>query len=118
MARTEIGGAGQGGKPADPNAVTQTLSTSDQLFVSMFKRMEFCPEAALELVQTEQLNTRTKLERITEDCASKICKAIRSPGGDGSGAHVTEGAEHNLLIVAAIFMSATRVDRTIKCLDI
>ena len=39
-------------------------------------------------------------------------------GGGGSGAYVTEGAEHNLVIVAGIFLNATRVDRTIGCLDI
>ena len=92
MARAADGGAGQDGKPADPNAVTQTLLTSDELYNNMFKRMKFRPEAALELVQTEQLNTRTKLERITEVRASKIFTAIRSPGGGGSGAHYPEEA--------------------------
>ena len=59
-----------------------------------------------------------KLSCITSARTSKICKAIRSPGGAGTGVHVTEGAEHNLVIVAAVDLNASRVSRTIECADI
>ena len=59
-----------------------------------------------------------KLSRITSARASKICKAICSPGGPGAGVHVTEGAEHNIVIPAAVALNASRVLRTIECAEI
>ena len=59
-----------------------------------------------------------KLSRITSARASKICKAICYRGGAGAGVHVTEGVEHNLVISAAVALSASRVSRTIECADI
>ena len=59
-----------------------------------------------------------KLSLIASARASKICKAIRSPGGAGAGVHVTEGAEHNLVIAAAVALNASRVLRTIECFEI
>ena len=59
-----------------------------------------------------------KLSCITSACASKICKAIRSPGGAGDGLHVTEGAEHNLVIAAAVALNASRVSHTIEYAEI
>ena len=51
-------------------------------------------------------------------CASKICNAIRSPGGAGAGVHVTDGAEHNLVIAAAVSLNASCVLRTIEGAEI
>ena len=34
------------------------------------------------------------------------------------GVHVTEGAEHNLVIAAAVSLNASRVSRTIECAEI
>ena len=121
MTRTMGGSAGGGDEEVQEDnafAASATLSVSDNLYVGMFKRMTFCKEAALELVQTEQINSRNKLERSTDVRVSKICKAIRSPGGGGNGAHVTEGAEHNLVIVAAVYNNASRVNRAIGPMDI
>ena len=59
-----------------------------------------------------------KLSRITSTRASKICKAILSPGGAGAGVHFMEGADHNLVIAAAVALNASRVLRTIECADI
>ena len=59
-----------------------------------------------------------KLSCITSARASKICKAICSPGRAGARVHVTEGAEHNLVIAAAVALNASRVSRTIECEEI
>ena len=58
-----------------------------------------------------------KLFHITYARASKICKAIRSPGTAGAGVHVTEGTEHNLVIAAAVALNASRVLCTIECAE-
>ena len=50
--------------------------------------------------------------------ASKICKAIRSPGVEGAGVHATEGAEHNFVIAAAVALNVSCVSCTIECADI
>jgi hypothetical protein len=89
--------------------------TSKAAFKSMFKRIEFSAEAAKELVDTECVDSMLKLSRITPARASKLAKAIRSPGGASAGVHVTEAAEHNLVIVAAIALNTLRVSRTIEC---
>ena len=34
------------------------------------------------------------------------------------GVHVTEGAEHNLVIAAAVALNASHVSRTIECAEI
>ena len=95
-----------------------TVSAEDQLYVEMYQKMGFREKAALELVLSEEINTRGKLERITAARAHSICKAIRSPGGSSKGAHVTEGAQHNLLVLATVFNNSTRVSRPIGPLDI
>ena len=64
------------------------------------------------------MDSMPKFSRITSARASKICKAIRSPGGAGAGVHVTEGAEHNLVIAAAVALNASGVSRTIECAEI
>ena len=70
-------------------------------FKAMFKRIEFSDAAAVVLVDTEGIDTMAKLAKITSVRASKLAKAVRSPGGEGVGTHVTKGAEHNLVIAAA-----------------
>ena len=72
-----------GGAAAD---ATQVMSVSDEFYVEMYKRMGFREKAAKELVLSEEINTREKLERITSAHAYSICKAIRSPGGSSRGA--------------------------------
>ena len=59
-----------------------------------------------------------KLYRITSARASKICKAIRSPGGAGAGVHVTEGADESLVIAVAVALNDFPVLRTIECAEI
>ena len=49
---------------------------------------------------------------------TNICKVILFPGGAGAGVHVTERAEHNLVIAAAVALNASRVLRTIECAEI
>ena len=107
--------AAGGGDAGDAN---QVMSVKDEFYVEMYKRMGFREKAAQELVVSEEINTRAKLERITSGRAYSICKAIRSPGGSSRGAHVTEGAQHNLLMVATVFINSTRVSRPIGPLDI
>ena len=87
-------------------------------FKAMYKAIGFSDYAATELTDTEVVDSMPKLSRITSARASKIYKAIRSPGGAGSGVHLTEGAEHNLVIAAAIALNASCVLRTIQCADI
>ena len=89
--------------------------TTKVAFKAMYKAIGFSDYAATELTNTEVVYSMPKLSRITSACASKICKAIRSPGGVGAGLHVTEGAEHNLVIAAAVALNASRVSRTIQC---
>ena len=59
-----------------------------------------------------------KLAKITSVRASKLDKAIHSQGGTDPCTHVTEGAEHNLMIAAAVANATLYVPRTIKCADI
>ena len=92
--------------------------TTKVAFKAMYNSIGLSDDAATELNDTEVGDSMPKLSRITSARPSKICKAIRSPGGAGSGVHVTEGAEHNLVIAAAVDLNAYRVLRTIKCADI
>ena len=82
-------------------------------FKAMYKAIGFSDDATTELTDTEVVESMPKLSRITSACASKICMAIRSPGGAGVGVHVTEGAEHNIVISAAVALYSSRVLRTI-----
>ena len=84
----------------------------------MYKAIGFSDDSATELTDTEVVDFIPKLSRITSARASKICKDIRSPGGAGAGVHVTGGAEHNLVIAAAVALNASRVSRTIECAEI
>ena len=81
----------------------------------MCKTIEFSDDTANKLTYTEVLDSMPKLSRIPSARASKIWKAIRSPGGVGAGVHVTEGTEHNLVIAAAVALNASCVLRTIEC---
>ena len=92
--------------------------TTKVAFKAMYKTIGFSDDAATELTDTEVVDSRHKLSRITSVRASKICKAIRSPGGAGAGLHVTEGAEHSLVIAAAVSLNAFRVSRNIECVEI
>ena len=87
-------------------------------FKAMYKAIGFSDDAATELTNTEAVDSIPKLSRITSARASKICKAIRSPVVAGTGVHVTEGAEHNLVIASIVARNASRVSRTIECADI
>ena len=92
--------------------------TTKVAFKAMYKAIGFSDDAATELTDTEFVDSITKLSHITSAHASKIRKAIRSPGGAGAGVKVTEGAEHNLVIAAAVYLNASCVLRTIKCAEI
>ena len=72
--------------------------TTKFAFKAMNKDIGFSDDVATKLTDTEVVDSMPKLSRITSALASKICNAIRSPGGAGAGVHVTEGAEHNLVI--------------------
>ena len=87
-------------------------------YKTMFTRLGFSFAAAKALVDSEGINSMAKLAKITSARASTLTKAIRSPGGTGAGVHVTEGAEHNLVIAVAIANDTIRVSRTIVCTDI
>ena len=99
-------------------AAAPVISVTDEFYVEMYQRMGFREKAAKELVLSEEINTRAKLERITSSRAYSICKAIRSPGGTSRGSHVTEGAQHNPLMVANVFNNSSRVSRPIGPLDV
>ena len=74
----------------------------------MFKQIKFSNAVAIVLVDTEEIDSMAKLARITTTRASKLAKAICSPGGGaGAGTLVTEGAEQN--------NDAARVSRTLPC---
>ena len=45
-------------------------------------------------------------------------EAIRFSWGAGAWIHVTEGAEHNLVIAAVVALNASCVSCTIECADI
>ena len=92
--------------------------TTKAAFKAMYKAIGFSDDAATDLTNTEVVDSMPKLSRITSARASKIYKAIRSPGGSGAGVHVTEGAEHNLVITAAVALNASCVLRTIECVEI
>ena len=92
--------------------------TTKPMFKGMFKRIKFSDAAATVLVDTEGIDTMAKLANITSAKASKLAKAICSPGGAGSGTHVTEGAEHNLVIAEAAANDTLCVSCTIKCAEI
>ena len=87
-------------------------------YKTMFTRLEFSVAAAKVLINTEGINSMAKLAKITSARASKLTKAICSPGGTGAGVHETESAEHNLVIAAAIANDTIRVSCTITCADI
>ena len=86
-------------------------------FKAMYKAIGFFDDAATKLTDTEVVDSMPKLSRITPARASKICKAIRSPGGAGAGVHVTKGAEHNLVISAAVELNAYRVLCKMECAE-
>ena len=92
--------------------------TTKVAFKAMYKAIGLSNDAATELTDTEVVDSMLRLSRIKSLHASKICKAIRSPGGAGAGLHITEGAGHNLVIAAAVTLNASHVSRTIKCADI
>ena len=83
--------------------------TTKVAFKAMYKAIGFSDDAAADLTNTEVVDSMPKLSRITYACASKICKAIRSPAGAGAVVHVTEGAEHNLVIAASVALNASRI---------
>ena len=92
--------------------------TTKVAFKAMYKAIGFSNDAPTELTDIEVVESMPKLSHITSTRASKICTAIRSPGGAGAGVHVTEGANHNLVIAAAVALNASCVLRTIECADI
>ena len=92
--------------------------TTKVAFKAMYKAIGFSDDAANKLTDTEVMDSMPKLSRIKYALVSKICKAIRSPGGPGTGIHVTEGAEHNIVIAAAVALNDCRILRTIGCAEI
>ena len=103
-----------------PNEKCQTNKNHDDesAFKAMYKAIGLSDDAATELTDIEVVDSMPKLSRITSARASNICKTIRSLGGAGAGVHVTEGAEHNPVIAAAVALNASRVSRTIECAEI
>ena len=92
--------------------------TTKVSFKAIYKAIGLSDDAATELTDTEVVDSISKFSCITYARASKICKAIHSPGGAGAGVHVTKGAEHNLVIAAAVALNASCVSRTIECAEI
>ena len=92
--------------------------TTKVAFKAMYNAIGLFDNAATELTDTEVMNSMPKLSRITTACASKICWAIRFPGGAGAGVHVTEGEDHNIVISVAVALNASRILRTIECAEI
>ena len=92
--------------------------TTKVAFKAMYKAIGLSDGVTTNLTDMEVVDCMPKLSRITSARASKICKAIRSPGGAGARVHVTEGAEHNLVLAAAVALNASRVLRTIECAEI
>ena len=97
---------------------TKRTMTTKFAFKAMYKAIGFSEDTATELNDTEVVDSMPKLSRITSARTSKICKAIRSPGGEGAGVHVTEWAEHNLVVAAAVALNASCVSRTIEYAEI
>ena len=87
--------------------------TTKVSFKAMYKTIRFSDDADTELTDTEVVDSMPKLSHITSARAPKICKAIRFPGGECAGVYVTEGAEHNLVISAAVALNASCVLRKI-----
>ena len=104
--------------PMKTNVRRIRTMTTKVAFKAMYKAIGFSADAATELTDTEVVDSMPRLSRIKSARASKICKAIRSLGGVGAGVHATEGAEHNLVIAAAVALNASRVLRTIECAEI
>ena len=92
--------------------------TTKVAFKAMYKAIGVSDDAATDLTDTEVVDSMPKLSCITSAHASKICKAIHSKGGVGAGVHVTEGAEHNLVIAAVVALNASHVLRKIECAEI
>ena len=92
--------------------------TMKAAFDSMYKSIGFSENTATELTNTGVVDFMPKLSRITSARASEIFKSVRSPGGAGVGVHAVEGAEHNLVIAAAVALNPSRVSRTIECAEI
>ena len=82
--------------------------TTKVAFKAMYKAIGLSDDADTKLTDTEVVDSMPKLFRITSAHASKFCKAVRYPGGSGSGVHVTEGVEQNLVIAAAVALNASR----------
>ena len=82
--------------------------TTKVAFKVMYKSIGLSDDTTTELTDTEVVDSMPKLSHITSVRASNICKAIRSPGGAGAGVHITEGAEENLVIEAAVALNASR----------
>ena len=100
------------------NARQIRTMTTEVVFKEMYKAIGFSDNAAIKLTDTEVVDSMPKLSRITSARAFKIYKAIRYPGGAGTEVHVTEGAEHNIVIAAAVALNASSVSRTIECAEI
>ena len=92
--------------------------TTKAVFKAMYKAIGFSDDAANKLTNTEVVESMPKLSCIKSTRASKICKAIRSPVVAGAEVHVTEGAEHNLVIALAVALNASCVSCTIECAEI
>ena len=75
----------------------------------MYNTIGFSDGAATELTDNEVVDFMPKLSCITSARASKIYKAIRSPGVSGAGYLSRKGGEKNLVIAAAVALNASRV---------
>ena len=92
--------------------------TKKVAFKAMYKAIGFSDYEATDLTKTEVMDSMPKLSCIKSLRASKFCMAICYPRGAGAGVHITEGAEHNIVITAAVSLNDSRVLRTIQCAGI
>ena len=92
--------------------------TKKAAFKAVCKAIGFSEDASTKLTNTEFVNSMPKLSCITYARASKICKAIRSPGGGGRGGtcHRRGGAQY--CDCSGCALNASRVSRTIECAEI
>ena len=87
-------------------------------FKNMFIAMGWEAGNVVPLVETHGIKTMVALANITDKRASRIVKAIKTPGGNAVGLPVTENAEYGLIMAARIARNAQRFSRTMTCAQI
>ena len=72
--------------------------TTKSAFKAMYKAIGFSDDASTKLNDTEVVDSMPKFSHIKSTRASKICKAIRSPGGGAQGYMSQKGRRKILLL--------------------